>query len=150
MATARDDIRPTQRELGEIENPAFKHDLDLSDRYRNYSAEMLRLSLAEIAAIRFLISNILLSAVPKVPIAAQQRVALSVTAPIFSGFADASLVCLGLSSAASLAHHYTATDSLTATNTRRGGCAPCDQTRAVSSERASRGRGPSYLRAGSP
>ncbi len=112
MATVSVEKDPRDRDLGEIENPAFSHDLDLSDRYQNYSAEMLRLSLAGIAGIGFLIANVLVTSLPKAPNPPMPRVALSVTAPVFSGFASASLLCLGVSSAASLAHRYFATDSL--------------------------------------
>jgi hypothetical protein len=112
MAKAPEDNSRTAADLGEIENPAFKHDVDLSDRYQAFSAEMLRLSLAGIAGIGFLIAIILPNTLPKDPNLPTQRVALSVTAPSFSAFASASLFCLGLSSAASLAHRYFATDSL--------------------------------------
>lgn len=100
------------KDLGEIEVPASKHDFDLSDRYQNFSAEMLRLSLLGIAGVGFLIANVLLNLLPKDPNQQAGRPHLSTSAPIFSGLAAASLICLGLSSAASLAHRYLATDGL--------------------------------------
>jgi hypothetical protein len=53
------------QDLGEIEVPATKHDLDPSDRYQQFSSEMLRLSLLRIAGVGFLIANVLLGSLPK-------------------------------------------------------------------------------------
>jgi hypothetical protein len=94
-----------KKDPGEIEVPAFKHDLDLSDRYQNFSGEILRLSILGIGGIGFLLVNVFLTK-------GQQRVPLSRDEPVFSWLAAASLFCLGVSAAASLAHRYFATDCL--------------------------------------
>jgi len=96
---------PNKKDPGEVEVPAFKHDLDLSDRYQNFSGEILRLSILGVGGIGFLLVNVFLTK-------GQQRVPLSRDEPVFSWLAAASLFCLGVSAAASLAHRYFATDCL--------------------------------------
>jgi hypothetical protein len=100
-----------EKDLGEIEVAAARQDFDLSDRYQSFSSELLRLSLLMIAGVGFLIANVLLALLPKAAIPAVRRTPLSGSGPVFSGLA-ASLVCLGLSTAAALTHRYLATDGL--------------------------------------
>jgi hypothetical protein len=97
--------------LGLIELPdkTFEHDLAVSDRFQSFSAELLRLALLGIAAIGFLVTNIIFkdaarpsaSTVPPRPLPSEFKVYLSV-----------SLVCLGLSAAFALVHRYIGSDSV--------------------------------------
>jgi hypothetical protein len=49
---------PDDKGIGEIEVPASQPDFDLSHRHQNFSSEILRLSLAGIVGIGFLIVNV--------------------------------------------------------------------------------------------
>ena len=99
---------PTNKSLGLIETPenSFSNDLQISDRYQTFSAEMLRLALLGIAAIGFIVVNILLKD------SARSRELIVGDNRSFMWFMSASLVCLGVSAAFSLAHRYLSTDSL--------------------------------------
>jgi hypothetical protein len=89
----------------------FEHDLAISDRYQQFSAELLRLALLGITAIAFLITNILLRAVP----GSDQTV--EPILPLHKGFKPfitATLICLGISVALALLHRYFSSDSMAA------------------------------------
>jgi hypothetical protein len=108
MPTTPETNTSIKRSLGLIDTPdnTFSNDLQVSDRYQAFSAEMLRLALLGIAGIGFLVVNILLRDSTKSHdlIAGANR--------SFMAFMSASLVCLGLSAAFSLGHRYLSTDSL--------------------------------------
>lgn len=99
---------PIRVSLGLIDTPenTFSNDLQVSDRYQTFSAEMLRIALLGIAGIGFLVVNILLkdSAKSRDLVAGDNR--------SFMLFMSISLVCLGVSAAFSLVHRYLSTDSL--------------------------------------
>jgi len=86
---------PTNKSLGLIETPenSFSNDLQISDRYQTFSAEMLRLALLGIAAIGFIVVNILLKD------SARSRELIVGDNRSFMWFMSASLVCLGVSAA---------------------------------------------------
>src|SRR6267143_5936820 len=87
-------------DLGHYELPdnTFDHDLLVLDRYQSFSAELLRLSLAGIAGVGFLIVDTSL----KIPS----------NKPAFQYSLYGSLICLGLSAAFALLHRYFSTDSI--------------------------------------
>jgi hypothetical protein len=87
----------------------FEHDLAISDRYQQFSAELLRLALLGITAIAFLITNILLRAVPDGDQAVEPILPLHNE---FKLFIIASLICLGISVALALLHRYVSSDSM--------------------------------------
>ncbi len=84
----------------------FNHDLEVSDRYQSYSAEILRLALLGIAGIGFLVINILLKDSSK------GASLTNITSPSFRKFLSLSLCCLGLSAACALLHRFLSTRSL--------------------------------------
>jgi hypothetical protein len=93
--------------LGAIPLPdrTFEYDLAISDRYQNFSAELLRLSLAGIGAIGFLITNNFLGDKNS----AIKSGLISYTS--FNGFIFASLLFFGFSSLFALLHRYYGADS---------------------------------------
>ena len=99
------ELGPTSHTIGEITVPSeyFQVDLELLDRYQAFSSELLRLALAGVAVIGFLITNLMgnedLGAVEQ---------------PLFwfKLLAFGSAVVLCLSAAASLCHRYFATDGV--------------------------------------
>ena len=108
MLTTPDANPSVRSSLGLIDTPenTFGNDLQVSDRYQTFSAEMLRLALLGIAGIGFLVVNILLKDSTK------SRDLIAGDNRSFMLFMSASLVCLGLSAAFSLVHRYLSTDSL--------------------------------------
>lgn len=98
----------TKQPLSQIQVPdrTFSEDLQLSDRYQNFSAELLRLSLLGIAAIGFLVANILFKD------SSQSLKLADIATGQFKGFLSVSLVSLGLPDAGTLLHRYFSTDSL--------------------------------------
>lgn len=81
----------------------FEHDLALSDRYQSFSAELLRLALLGIAAIGFLITNVLLRT------ASPSNVPVNPPKPLpseFESYVVVSLICLGVCAACALLHRY--------------------------------------------
>jgi hypothetical protein len=93
--------------LGHVAVPerTFERDLEVSDRYQAYSAEVLRLALLGIAGIGFLLVNLGPSSEvnPFLVAAYQSQLAPSLYA---------ALGCLGLSASLSLAHRYLSADTL--------------------------------------
>ena len=92
--------------LEEMPEGTFAHDLEVSDRYQSYSAEILRLALLGIAGIGFLVINILLKDSSK------DTSLTNITSPSFRTFLSLSLCCLGLSAACALLHRFLSTRSL--------------------------------------
>lgn len=98
-------IGPTSQSIGEVTVPAehYQVDLELLDRYQKFSSELLRLALAGIAVIGFLITNII-----------GDKGVAGAGAPLtwfkICAFVSAALLCL--SAAASLCHRYLATDGV--------------------------------------
>ena len=98
------ELGPTSSTIGEISVPAeyFQVDLELLDRYQAFSSELLRLALAGVAVIGFLITSII----------GNERFAVVDQLSWFKILAFASAVMLCLSAAASLGHRYFATDGV--------------------------------------
>lgn len=81
----------------------LKHDWTLLDRYQAFSAELLRMSLAGIAAVGFLVTALAgkesLLKIPELPMTSQWGMAVS-------------LVAFGLSAGTALAHRFLSADSM--------------------------------------
>ena len=92
--------------LGLVELPdnTFEHDLAVSERYQSFSTELLRLSLLGIAAIGFLIANILLKGAPQS--GAQANIPHNLFPVPFKYLISSSLICFGLSAGCALLHGY--------------------------------------------
>jgi hypothetical protein len=92
--------------LGLVELPdnTFEHDLAVSERYQSFSTELLRLSLLGIAAIGFLIANILLKGAPQS--GAQANIPGNPFSSPFKYLVSGSLICFGLSAGCALLHGY--------------------------------------------
>jgi hypothetical protein len=101
----RVEVGPTSNSIGKVMIPAehYKVDLELLDRYQAFSSELLRLALAGIAGIGFLISSIIGN--KGIPTG-------GVALPLFKICAFASAMLLCLCAAASLCHRYFATDGV--------------------------------------
>ena len=85
--------------LMQLPNNTFEHDLAVSNKYQSFSTELLRLSLLGIAAIGFLVANILAKDVPHSN--SYLKYSLSI-----------SLACLGLSAGCALLHGYASADAI--------------------------------------
>jgi hypothetical protein len=87
----------------DIPTEGLKHDWELLDRYQAFSAELLRMSLAGIAAVGFLVTALAgkgsLQNISGVPLTS--RLAMGV-----------GLLALGLSAGAALAHRFVSSDSM--------------------------------------
>jgi hypothetical protein len=101
MEEAEQRIPKEELPLGLMQLPdnTFEHDLAVSNRYQSFSTELLRLSLLGIAAIGFLVSNVLSKDTPQ-----------SNYPPKYLLFI--SLSCLGLSAACALLHGYVSADTI--------------------------------------
>lgn len=84
----------------------FEYDVTVSDKYQAFSAELLRLALLGIAAIGFLITNILLKS-DSTTAKSSESISTEVKSCVI-----VSLICLGISAACSLLHRYFASDSI--------------------------------------
>ena len=87
----------------DIPSDGLKHDWELLDKYQSFAAELLRLSLAGVAAVGFLVAAI-----------AGEEGLLQVTGiPLGSrvGFAVA-LIALGLCAGAALGHRFVSSDGM--------------------------------------
>lgn len=82
---------------------ALKHDWELLDRYQTFSAELLRMSLAGIAAVGFLVAAL-----------AGKNSLLDITGlpPTSRWSMGVALFALGLSAGAALAHRFVSSDSM--------------------------------------
>jgi hypothetical protein len=85
--------------LMQLPDNTFEHDLAVSNRYQSFSTELLRLSLLGVAAIGFLVSNVLSKDTPKLNYPPKYLLFIS-------------LFCLGLSAACSLLHGYVSADTI--------------------------------------
>jgi hypothetical protein len=95
--------------LQSLPERTFEHDLAISDRYQQFSAELLRLGLLGISAIGFLITQFLLRTV------SESDQAVKPITPLLNGFkcyVTSSLIFLGLSVACALLHRYVSSDSM--------------------------------------
>jgi hypothetical protein len=103
---ARNPLGPTSHSIGEIkvEPDHYKADVELLDKYQAFSAELLRLSLAGMVVIGFLIEKIV----------AGGRFSTDDTAALigFKICSFGSVILLCVSAAASLLHRYFATDGV--------------------------------------
>jgi hypothetical protein len=92
-----------QTMLPDIPTDGLKHDWELLDRYQAFSAELLRMSLAGIAAVGFLVTALAgkepLLKISGVPLTSRWSIGVS-------------LVALGLSAGAALAHRFVSSDSM--------------------------------------
>lgn len=86
----------------QIPEDRYKADLELHDRYISFSSELLRLSIAGIAATGFMIATF----------AHNGQLPPVVGSPLFLRATLASLALLALSSACALAHRYLASDGM--------------------------------------
>lgn len=102
--------------IGRIPLPSetFEHDLTVCDRYQNFSAELLRLSLAGIGAVGFMVTSIFLSkdlifdkSEAKHPI--YQKLAESNGFKLLIIY---SLISLGTAALAALIHRFVSSDSM--------------------------------------
>ncbi len=91
MKESEPDLPKEELPLGlmQLPNNTFEHDLAVSNKYQSFSTELLRLSLLGIAAIGFLVANILAKDVPH-------------SNSYLKYFLSASLACLGLSAGCAL------------------------------------------------
>lgn len=89
--------------LPDIPVDGLKHDWELLDKYQAFSAELLRISLAGIGAVGFLVTAL-----------AGEESLLKITGvPPTSRWAMAvTLLALGLSAGAALAHRFVSSDSM--------------------------------------
>jgi hypothetical protein len=87
----------------DIPTDGLKHDWELLNRYQAFSAELLRMSLAGIAAVGFLVTALAgkgsLLNISGVPLTSRLGIAVS-------------LVALGLSAGSALAHRFVSSDSM--------------------------------------
>ena len=95
--------------LTKLPDKTFEHDLAVSDRYQSFSAELLRLALLGIAAIGFLVTNILLRTAS---LSGNPGTPPRPLPPEFKLYLSTSLICLGLSAACALLHRYFGSDSV--------------------------------------
>jgi hypothetical protein len=95
--------RETRTLLPDIPTEGLKHDWELLDRYQAFSAELVRMSLAGIAAVGFLVTAL----------AGKDSLLKISGVPLTSRFSiAASLIALGLSAGAALAHRFVSSDSM--------------------------------------
>jgi hypothetical protein len=99
---ARDLLQRRVRTKAEIKPDQYKIDLELLDRYVQYSAEILRLALASLAAVGFVASLLIKDNPPLLRSIAANTCAQAVAA------IGVMLICF--SAAFALAHRYCATD----------------------------------------
>jgi hypothetical protein len=87
----------------DIPTEGLKHDWELLDRYQAFSAELLRMSLAGLAAVGFLVTALAgkdsLLKISGVPLTSRLSIGVS-------------LLALGLSAGAALAHRFVSSDSM--------------------------------------
>jgi hypothetical protein len=103
-------IKAASKSTGLIPLPAetFAHDVAIGDRYQNFSAELLRLSLAGIGAVGFLITNIVLADKKKdFPNKPVNLLSLNLH---FDYLIFTSLIFFGISAGLALLHRYFSTD----------------------------------------
>jgi len=86
-----------------VEDKYYKPDLEISDRFQSYSAELLRVSLAGVAAVGFFYDKL------NQFLDFQQRVWGNLTV---KGMLILSLISLATASALALAHRYLSSDSM--------------------------------------
>lgn len=100
-----------QQSLAEVEpslaevdlGNSYQPDLELADRYQQFSAEILRLALLGIAGVGFLISNVVLS---------KENSSFRDKLPAIGSLLGSSVLFLGVSVATALAHRFFATDCI--------------------------------------
>lgn len=85
--------------LMQLPDKTFEYDLAVSNKYQSFSTELLRLSLLGIAAIGFLVVNVLAKGVPQ-------------SNSYLKYFLSISLACLGLSAGCALLHGYASADAI--------------------------------------
>jgi hypothetical protein len=97
--------------LGLIEIPesTFKNDLEITDRYQSFSAELLRLSLLGITAIGALVTTILLKETPE---GLSKSLLSIINLSNLKFYLTLSLLFLGISAICALSHRYFSTDSM--------------------------------------
>jgi hypothetical protein len=95
------------KSLGLVSLPerTFEHDVAIGDRFQNFSIELLRLSLAGIGAVGFLVVNTVLAE------KTGGRVELLLTKTVFGAGIFVSLLFFGFAAAFALAHRYIGTES---------------------------------------
>ncbi|RLS57600.1 MAG: hypothetical protein DWH91_04170 [Planctomycetota bacterium] len=86
-----------------VDEAQYKPDLELSDRYQQFSSELLRLALLGMAGIGFLISDVVLSKEHPLYLAMLRDA---------RWFLVVSIICLSLAVGGALAHRYLATDCI--------------------------------------
>lgn len=93
------------KSLGLVPIPerTIEHDLTLLERFQEFSAELLRVALIGISAIGFVVARLVLPEKDARPI---------VIPPIPKWLLISSLIALGASAAAALAHRFYAADSM--------------------------------------
>lgn len=111
MSEQHDPNERNPRSLGlvEVPNNTYEHDLAVSNKYQNFSSEVLRLSLLGIAAIGFLVTNTVFknSAPP------HQTGPLGALLPKeFKYLITLSLAWLGMSAGCALLHSYFSADTV--------------------------------------
>ena len=94
--------KPSLAEV-QVDDATYKPDLELSDRYQQFSAELLRLAMLGIAGIGFLITEVASS--KGIPLYREKLVEIR-------WWLIAGVFCLALAVGGALAHRYLATDCL--------------------------------------
>jgi len=100
--------------LGLIKIPdnTYEHDMAVSNKYQNFSAEVLRLSLLGIAAIGFLLTNTIFKGSSGSSQADQSDPTGILISAGFRYSVALSLICLGVSAGCALLHSFASADTI--------------------------------------
>jgi hypothetical protein len=106
MASEQPVEKPDSLGLASLPPGTFEHDVSVGQGYQAFSAELLRLALAGLAVVGFIVTKVLVGPAPDLPSLAPQTVAALKSQ---LGWA---IALLAVSAALALLHRYSSTDAL--------------------------------------